>query len=78
MLKRNLHTVDRFIRVLVGTVCIYYGFIDTSYIAQNTVAILIGLVGIVNLFAAVFAFCPLYGLTGISSYNPESTKAHEA
>jgi len=78
MLKRNLHAFDRLLRVVVGVVCVYFGFIDTSYISQNTVAILIGIIGVTNLFAAVSGFCPLYGATGLSTYKENPDKNHEA
>lgn len=75
-LKRNLHDYDRLIRVTIGAVCTYFGFIDTSYISQDIVALLIGLLGVVNLGAAILAYCPLYGLTGLSTYkeSPEQSK----
>jgi len=77
MLNRNLHTFDRFLRVVVGVVCVYFGFIDSSYISQNTVATLIGIIGVTNLFAAVSGFCPLYKATGLSTYKDELDQNHE-
>ena len=66
--KRNLHNVDRLARLLIGLGCLYVGFIDTSIIGYILVSTIVGIFGIVNLFAAAFSYCPVYGLTGISTY----------
>jgi len=76
-MKRNLHNFDRLIRVFVSAVCIYFGFIETSYVSQEILANLIGVLGIVNLFAAVFSYCPLYGITGLSTYKEKQNAANE-
>ncbi len=66
--KRNLHNVDRLVRLVIGLGCLYIGFIDTSIIGNEIVSTIVGIFGIVNLFAAAFSYCPVYGLTGISTY----------
>jgi hypothetical protein len=66
--KRNLHTLDRVIRLIVGLGCIYFGFIDTTLIGNVLAATLVGIFGVVNLFASVVSYCPVYGVTGISTY----------
>jgi len=76
--KRNLHNLDRLVRVIIGLICVYFGFIDTSYLPQTMVATLIGVLGVVNLFAAITMHCPLYGLTGISTYKECKELDHES
>lgn len=68
-IKRNLHTIDIVVRVLIGAVLVYICFIDTSYIANNLVRWLLGIFGVVNLIAAAMRSCPIYALAGISTYN---------
>jgi len=70
-LKRNLHTIDRVVRLVLGVGCVYLGFIDTAIIDNRVAAALVGIFGIVNLFAAVTSFCPVYGATGISTYRSQ-------
>lgn len=72
--KRNLHTLDRIVRLVLGLGCIYIGFIDRSIIGNTLAAFLVGLFGVINLFAAFFSYCPIYGLTGISTYRSKERK----
>lgn len=72
--KRNLHTLDRLVRLLVGLACVYIGFIDRSIIGNSLASTLVGIFGIINLFAAFFSYCPVYGLTGISTYSNKERK----
>ena len=72
--KRNLHAVDRVVRLVVGLGCVYVGFIDTSMIGNTLASTLVGLFGVINLFAAAFSFCPVYGVTGISTYRCQDRK----
>ncbi|MEJ2360411.1 MAG: DUF2892 domain-containing protein [Gammaproteobacteria bacterium] len=72
--KRNLHTLDRIVRLVLGLGCIYIGFIDRSIIGNALAAFLVGLFGVINLFAAFFSYCPIYGLTGISTCRSKERK----
>lgn len=67
-MKRNLHTVDVVLRIFIGLICIYVGFIDGGMIANKVVNILVGVFGTLNLAAASMRFCPIYTLVGISTY----------
>lgn len=71
-MKRNLHIIDIIVRIIIGLVLIYVGFIDTSYITNSTVRILLGVFGAVNIVAALMRSCPIYHLAGISTYRKES------
>jgi len=74
MFKRNLHTIDRIARVLIGVTCVYVGFFNTSLIDNNIVNILVGIFGIVNIYAGFVSSCPVYSLVGFSTFrNKEET-----
>lgn len=75
MFKRNLANWDRAARVVVGLVCVYLGFIDTSIIGSSLVAILVGVFGIVNIGAATVSYCPVYGLAGLSTAGDDKKAA---
>ncbi len=74
-LKRNLHTVDRIARFIIGLACIYIGFIDHSIINNTIVSILVGLFGLLNLGVVIFAHCPVYSIAGISTYSDKKDTA---
>jgi len=67
MIKRNLHNLDRLVRVVIGIGCVYVGFVDTSIISNNVVSMLVGAFGVVNIIAAAFSHCPIYNLAGLST-----------
>lgn len=71
-IKRNLHNLDMTIRLVIGVTLIYVGFIDTSYIANGTVRILLGVFGAVNIGAALLRSCPVYALAGISTHREQN------
>ena len=66
--RRNLHAFDRALRIVAGAGCFYLGFVDTSVLGNAVINLPVGVFGIINLFAAIFSYCPVYGLTGISTY----------
>ena len=61
----NMHRVDRVIRLLIGLICIYVGFIDWGLIPNAVISVLVGLFGVMNLGSAVVGYCPVYRLGGI-------------
>jgi len=70
---RNLHTIDRGIRLVVGVGCVWLGFMASGeYFANQLVAVLVGLFGIVNVFAFAFNHCPVYHATGLSTYQKDA------
>lgn len=70
-MKPNLHRIDQFVRSIIAVICIYVGFIDSSWIAEPVLSIAVGVFGIINLLAVIARFCPFYHLAGISTYRPE-------
>ena len=71
-IKRNLHIIDIAVRILIGVALIYVGFVDTSYIANSTLRVLLGGFGAINIVAALVRTCPIYSLAGISTYREKS------
>jgi len=67
-IKRNLHNIDIVVRLLIGSVLVYICFVDSNYIANDIVRWLLGIFGVINLLAAAIRFCPIYALSGISTY----------
>lgn len=75
LLKRNLHAVDRTVRLAVGVVAIYLGFLDPSLIGNDLVATLLGVFGAINVFAFFTGYCPVYGITQFSTYQDGTESA---
>ena len=65
--RPNLNMIDRLVRLVVGLVCIYYGFIESALIGNQMIATVIGIFGIVNIISTLTAFCIVYALTGVST-----------
>lgn len=58
-MTKNVGTIDRVIRIIIGLVLISLVFIGPKTIW--------GLIGIVPLLTALVGFCPLYPIVGIST-----------
>lgn len=63
----NMHPIDRVVRLIIGVTCVYVGFIDASLIASKPLSWLVGVFGVVNLWAFVTVRCPVYSITGFST-----------
>ena len=59
-MNRNLATLDRYLRILVGVV-----LLSLMFIGPRTI---FGLIGLVPLLTAVAGHCPIYSLLGISTH----------
>lgn len=68
----NLCLADRIVRLSVGIICVYVGFIDSSVISSQIASVLIGLFGAINLYAFFVSSCPVYALVGLSTIKKES------
>ena len=55
-MKRNIGTVDRALRIILGLGIIAYGLIQQTWL---------GAIGVVPLLTAFFRYCPLYAPLGI-------------
>jgi len=73
--RQNLNTLDRVLRFSVGVGCIYLGFFAGTLIPSHLVAVLIGLFGVINLFACFTSHCPVYSACGFSTCTKEINEA---
>lgn len=63
MFARNVGTVDRVLRIIVGLGLLAYAFGYPAQTGWNWV----GFIGVVPLLTAAFSTCPLYGLIGVNT-----------
>lgn len=71
---RNAGKFDRSLRVIMGIVLIYFGFVDTGFIGQPLLAVLIGIFGVINILTAATGVCPLYTVASISTCDSHKVK----
>lgn len=67
MPDRNLNTLDRVTRGVVGVVTLYFGLFGTTFIGDpivQTILVVFGLANIVSLFTG---WCIVYHFVGIST-----------
>ena len=67
-LKRNMNTIDRILRTIMGLALIYLGpgsDVLTSDFLSNT---LLTVVGLFTLFSAITAHCSIYNIAGFNTY----------
>ena len=67
-MKTNIGTIDRDVRVIIGTVLIT--------LAAAGIIGMWGFIGVVPLATALFRFCPAYVPFGISTCPTEKAKQH--
>lgn len=67
----NVGRFDQILRIGIGAVLIWVGFIDTGLIDDRLIATLVGLVGLLNLVAALLRVCPVYTMAGLNTNNPD-------
>ncbi len=66
-IKVNMSVMDRGLRILLGLILIYTGFINTQLIGNAIVNYLIGGFGLLNLISAIVGFCPVYSMAHINT-----------
>lgn len=69
--QANVGRFDQILRIGIGALLIWVGFVDTDVIGDRLIATLVGLFGALNLIAALLRVCPVYTLTGINTNNPD-------
>lgn len=67
MPAKNMHTIDRAVRVAISLLLLWIGFIDQGMISNQLISWAIGLFGVLNLVSASAAFCPIYFIAGFST-----------
>lgn len=63
-MKKNLNSIDRFIRIFFAVVLAVLIF---SGVLSGAAGIILGIIGIVLLVTGIISFCPLYHVLGIST-----------
>lgn len=63
-MKANMGTSDKIIRVIIAVVI---GILIYTNVLSDTLAIVLGVLGIVLLLTSLVGFCPLYTLFGIKT-----------
>lgn len=67
-LERNLSTLDRIIRTILGLVMIYVAYFESEVLSSISLSIILGVIGISFIVIAIISVCPLYNLIGFSTY----------
>ncbi|WP_455234678.1 YgaP family membrane protein [Thiogranum longum] len=71
--KPNMSRFDQVVRIAIGLMLIYAGFVDTHVIADTFVASVVGVFGMVNIVVASIRFCPVYTLAGINTCHADQS-----
>lgn len=66
-MKKNIGTIDSFIRLGVGMLLLYIGFCHNPIVTGGLSKRLIGLFSLIPLLTGVLRFCPLYLLIGVDT-----------
>lgn len=69
--SRNVGRFDQILRIGIGFILIWVGFIDDSLIGDPMIGFLVGAFGSLNLIAALLRVCPVYSVAGINTNNQE-------
>ncbi|MBD3670333.1 MAG: DUF2892 domain-containing protein [Gammaproteobacteria bacterium] len=67
-MKRNVSNLDRTVRIIVGVACCYFVLFPTPVLTNEVLLIFLGSFGLLNLYSAVFSYCPIYAMADISTY----------
>ncbi len=66
-MKKNVGTIDGYVRITVGSLLIYIGFCGNPIISDGIGKLLIGIFGLIIMSSGIFHICPLYWLAGIDT-----------
>jgi uncharacterized membrane protein len=69
-MKKNLHSIDRLIRIILALV---FAFLIFNGTLSGAAGIIFGILAIVFLATGLISFCPIYAALGISTAK-EKTK----
>lgn len=78
MIKKNVGRIDQILRVIGGSVMIYYGFFEETAITNGLSGTLLGIFGIGIFLSAVFQNCPLYIVAGINTCEKQNNNKNDA
>lgn len=68
-MKKNVHSIDRLLRVLLAIVIAVLIFSSTL---TGTAAVILGVFAVVFLFTGLVGTCPLYSALGLSTTKKET------
>lgn len=68
----NLGKIDSIIRIIIGVVGIYLGFMENPILSPSISKTIIGVVGVILGVTGIFRFCPIYLLAGIRTDKDEA------
>lgn len=71
--KVNMGLIDRAVRMIVGILLIYIGFINIELVASEVLRYLLGGIGIINIISALAGICPFYSFANISTCQKASS-----
>lgn len=66
-MKKNVSPLDRSIRAITGVACAYIAVLNPFEFTSNILIISIGFFALINIFTALFSYCPLYHFASIST-----------
>lgn len=65
--KRNMGTLDRSIRVIVGLTLWIIGPATNLFVLNNILEMMLAVIGTFAILSAMFAYCLLYEFTGTNT-----------
>lgn len=66
-ISKNLNTVDRSLRGIIGVLFFGFAFLNGNIIEEPIIEVLIGVFGALNLISLISGWCPVYHIAGIST-----------
>ena len=66
-MSRNMGTLDRALRIVIGLMALWLAFFSTTAFAQGGLFWLAVVVGVIMLLTSVVGNCPLYRLIGVKT-----------
>ncbi|MDH5184822.1 MAG: DUF2892 domain-containing protein [Gammaproteobacteria bacterium] len=66
-MNKNVGQVDRIIRITTGVVCAYIALLNPFAFTNTILSVVVGVFAAINLLTALFSFCPMYQMSGIST-----------
>lgn len=70
-IKKNMSTLDRFIRFFLGLAMLYASIFEKETINSTLVLVILGVSGISFIIVAFIAQCPVYKIANISTIPKE-------
>jgi predicted PurR-regulated permease PerM len=71
IMKKNMGTVDKAVRILVAAVIIVLYALG---ILSGTIGLILGIIALVFIFTSFIGFCPLYTLLGLNTCKTDNKK----